>query len=309
DPALLRSGRFDRQILVDKPDKAGREQILRVHTKSIKMHPSVDLGVVASLTAGFSGADLANLANEAALIATRRGADHIENRDFTEGIERIIAGLERKNRILNPEEKRRVAFHEMGHAVVALALGQGEAVHKISVIPRGIGALGYTFRRPTDDRYLMTREELQGKLAILLGGRAAEQIFFQDISTGAGDDLDKATEIARAMVTRYGMSRELGLVTYEREPTPLLGIRENVATHEYSDQTAVRIDAEVSRFLEQAFTSALSVLKEYRELIVEGAEQLLQKETLNEDEIQRLWSRIPQKKPASFFRAATLKPV
>ncbi|MEQ1878350.1 MAG: ATP-dependent zinc metalloprotease FtsH [Bdellovibrionia bacterium] len=302
DPALLRSGRFDRQILVDKPDKLGREQILKVHTEKLKIAPGLDMKIVASLTAGFSGADLANLANEAALIATRRGAEQIELRDFTEAMERIVAGLERKNRLLNPDEKRRVAFHEMGHAIVALALGAHEAVHKISVIPRGIGALGYTFRRPTDDRYLMTKHELENKMAILLGGRAAEKIFFNDISTGAADDLDKATEIARAMVMRYGMSDEIGLVTCEGETSPFLAVKGVPHSHDYSQTTAVAIDREVGTFLDKAFASAMRVLNGFSETVREGAELLIVQETLNEEEIAHLWQRGRARSP----RAAEL---
>ena len=206
DPALLRAGRFDRQVLVDRPDKKGREQILAVHLKKAKLGGDVMPEKIAALTPGFTGADLANLVNEAALLATRRNGDAVTMADFTEAIERIVAGLEKRNRLLNPMERRVVAYHELGHTLVALALPGTDTVHKVSIIPRGVGALGYTIQRPTEDRYLMTRAELENKMAVLLGGRAAEQLVFGELSTGAADDLARVTDIARAMVLRYGMS-------------------------------------------------------------------------------------------------------
>src|SRR3954464_15397503 len=212
DPALLRAGRFDRQVLVDRPDKAGRAQILRVHAKRVKLETGVELESIAALTPGFSGADLANLVNEAAVLATRRNADAVSLDDFTAAIERMIAGLEKKNRLLNPREREIVAYHEMGHALLAMSTRGVDPVHKVSIIPRGVGALGYTIQRPTEERYLMTREELEGKMVVLLGGRAAEHIVFNHMSTGAADDLAKVTDIARSMVTRYGMASELGPV-------------------------------------------------------------------------------------------------
>ncbi|MCM2323260.1 MAG: ATP-dependent zinc metalloprotease FtsH [Oligoflexia bacterium] len=290
DQALLRSGRFDRQIVLDKPDRRGREKILEVHLKSIKMAKGVSVPTIASLTAGFSGADLANLVNEAALIATRRGAEEVQLPDFTQGIERIVAGLERKSRILNPSDKKRVAYHEMGHAVVALALGEDEAVHKVSVIPRGIGALGYTLRRPTEDRYMMSKAELESKLAIALGGRASEAIFFREVTTGAADDLEKATEVAHAMVTRYGMSPELGLATFERDAAPFLGGQSTMRTA-YSERTARLIDQEVAGLLNHAFQNATEVIWRNRELIEEGARLLLEKETIDEAQLKELWDR------------------
>lgn len=295
DPALLRAGRFDKQVLVDRPDRLGRKKILEVHMKKIKVAPDASSDVVASLTAGFSGADLENLVNEAALVATRRGAEAVGARDFTEAIERVVAGLERKNRILNPDEKKRVAYHEMGHTIVALAMNSRghptEAVHKVSIIPRGIGALGYTFRRPTEDRYLVNRMELEDKLAVALGGRASEALFFSDISTGAADDLDKATEIARAMITRYGMSDKLGLATFEREPTQLLGSQALMRTHDYSELTARRIDEEVHDILKRALATAEALLRDYRLMMEEGVRALLSKETLDENELKTLWER------------------
>ncbi len=290
DPALLRAGRFDRQILVDKPDRTGREAILKVHVQKVRLSSNVSLQTVASLTAGFSGADLANLVNESALAATRREAEFIEMRDFTESIERIVGGLERKSRILRPEEKKRVAYHEMGHTAVALALEKFEAVHKVSIIPRSIGALGYTFKRPTEDRYLISKEELKWKMAVLLGGRAAEVIFFDDISTGAADDLDKATEIARAMITRFGMSPQLGLATYEKEASPYLHLSA-VPNHEHSEATSQLIDNEVRQLLNEAHERAKSLVKEFKDFLDDGAALLLKQETLSEEEIKTLWDK------------------
>ena len=291
DPALLRAGRFDRQVFIDKPDRLGRKKILEIHMRKIKLAADVSAETLAGLTAGCSGADLANIVNEAALIATRRKAESVELRDCTEAIERTFAGLERKTRLLGPEEKRRVAYHEMGHAVLALAVGEGETVHKVSIIPRGMGALGYTMSRPIEDRYLMNLHELEKKLSVLLGGRASEMIFFEDISTGAADDLDKATEMARAMVTRYGMSARLGLAIYEREPTPLLGSQAPVRSFQYSEKTAQLIDNEISHLLEVALSSAQSLIGDYREVILEGVQLLLTKETIDEAELKHLWSK------------------
>jgi cell division protease FtsH len=289
DPALLRSGRFDRQVVIDMPDRVGRAQILAIHMKKVKFHSNVRVEELASLTAGFSGADLENLVNEAALIATRRSAEQVENRDFVEGIERIVGGLERRSRVMSSDEKKRVAFHEMGHAVVSLALEQGAAVHKVSIIPRGVGALGYTMRRPTEDRYLLDRGELESKLAILLGGRASETVFFKEVSTGAADDLDKATEIARAMVTRYGMSSELGLMTYGRVSSPFLSSEIRLRSSEFSDETARLIDQETLRLLEHAFAQALKLLRAHEDFIRREVEVLLEKEVLDEHELKEAW--------------------
>ena len=278
DPALLRAGRFDRQVLVDRPDKKGRIDILRVHTRRVKLASDVDLEKVAALTPGFTGADLANLVNEAALLATRRRADAITLADFNEAVERIVAGLEKRNRLLNPKEREVVAHHEMGHALVGLTLPGVEQVHKVSIIPRGVGALGYTIQRPTEDRFLMTREDLENKMCALLGGRAAEWIIFRHLSTGAADDLRKVTDIARSMVTRYGMSKRLGPVSYDREPRTFLSagdapppfMREN----DFGEATADAIDEEVRAMVEAVFAR--------------GAKLLLEKETLDEAELQRL---------------------
>jgi cell division protease FtsH len=291
DPALLRAGRFDRQVLVDRPDRTGREAILRVHTRKVKLAPGVTLDQVAALTPGFTGADLANLVNEAALVATRRRAEDIAMEDFNASVERIVAGLEKKNRLLNPREREIVAHHEMGHAIVAAALPGSDAVHKISIIPRGIGALGYTIQRPTEDRYLMTREELEKKMMILLGGRAAEHIVFGHLSTGAADDLAKATDIARNMVTRYGMAGALGPVTYETEPNGFLG--QVAGTRRlYAEETAREIDVAVRDIVQVSFDRARAVLAANRALLDESARELLARETLADGELAALLARV-----------------
>jgi len=290
DPALLRSGRFDRQVVIDMPDRLGRAAILKIHMKKIKVAAGVSELDLAGLTAGFSGADLENLVNEAALIATRRGAAAVDSSDFTEGIERIIGGHERKSRVMRPEEKKRVAYHEMGHATLSLALEEGATVHKVSIIPRGIGALGYTMRRPTEDRYLVSRSELEIKLSILLGGRASEAVFFKEVSTGAADDLDKATEIAHSMVTRYGMSSELGLMTYGKLTSPFLSSGLQVKSFDYSDETARMIDHEILHLLDHSFGHALRVIRSNDEFIRQGVRALLEKEVLDEQELKKLWA-------------------
>ncbi|MGK5088814.1 ATP-dependent zinc metalloprotease FtsH [Bdellovibrionota bacterium FG-2] len=289
DPALLRSGRFDRQVLIDKPDRKGRVEILNVHMQKIHLAAEINADEIASLTTGFSGADLANLVNEAALTATRRKADAVTNADFTEAIERIVAGLERKSRLLNPEEKRRVAFHEMGHVLVALAFGEGETVHKVSVIPRGMGALGYTIRRPSEDRYLACRKELEHKIAVLMGGRSSELHFLGEMSTGAADDLDKATDLARAMVTRFGMSDTLGMITYDREVSPFLNPLPSMRAFEYSEETAEGIDREVRGIVERAFSRATQIVHRFEGFVNDGVKELIVHETLNEEQIRNLW--------------------
>jgi cell division protease FtsH len=308
DPALLRAGRFDRQVLVDRPDKRGREEILRVHIKKITVGASLRLEDVAGLTPGFTGADLANLVNEAALVATRRGAAEVTLPDFTAAIERIVAGLEKRNRLLSPQERRVVAHHEMGHALVAAALPGTDPVHKVSIIPRGIGALGYTIQRPTEDRYLMVREELEKKMAVLLGGRAAEHLIFGHLSTGAADDLNKATEIARSMVTRYAMVPELGNVTYDNEPVSMLGPGlGGLSRRDYSNETAREIDGAVRKIVDQAFVSARAILDRNRPLLEEGARTLLEKETLAEGELALLFARVVKDNGVP-TRAATVTP-
>ena len=289
DPALLRAGRFDRQVLVDRPDKPGRIQILDVHIKKVRLASDVAIEKVAALTPGFSGADLANLVNEAALLATRRGGDSITLEDFTQAVERIVAGLEKKNRLLNAEERRVVAYHEMGHALVAMALPGSDAVHKVSIIPRGIGALGYTIQRPTEDRFLMTREELENKMAVLLGGRAAEHIVFGHLSTGAADDLSKVTNIARSMVMRYGMDPQLGHVSYDAERQSYLGPAGALpAERTYSEETAREIDCAVRGIVDAAFDRTVMLLADRRSLLERGAQELLRKETLNEQDLAGL---------------------
>jgi cell division protease FtsH len=288
DPALLRAGRFDRQVLVDRPDKPGRLQILRVHAKKITLEKDLDLEQVAALTPGFTGADLANLVNEAALLATRRGADAVSLDDFTHAIERIVAGLEKKNRLLNERERRVVAHHELGHAMVAMSLPGVDPVHKVSIIPRGVGALGYTIQRPTEDRFLMTREELENKMAVLLGGRAAEEVVFGHLSTGAADDLAKVTDIARSMVMRYGMVKALGNVAYEEERAPFLGGALPQGHREYSEQTAREIDVAVRDIVKGAYDKALSILSRHKQQLEAWAGKLLEKETLVERELAEL---------------------
>jgi cell division protease FtsH len=287
DPALLRAGRFDRQVLVDRPDKKGRVDILEVHIKKVKLDPQLELEQVAALTPGFSGADLANLVNEAAIVATRRKAEIVTIDDFTQAIERIVAGLEKKNRLLNPYERKVVAYHETGHALVRLALPGMETVHKISIIPRGIGALGYNIQRPTEDRYLMTEDELLNKMAALLGGRAAEVIAFGKLSTGAVDDLAQATSIARTMVMRYGMNETLGQVAYETERQVLLPQPDvySPLPRSYSERTAWQIDEAVRQSVNKAFDKALAILQSNRNLLDVTAAELLAKETLTADEL------------------------
>ena len=283
DPALLRAGRFDRQVLVDRPDKQGRVDILKVHVRKIRLDDQLSLPEIAAITPGFSGADLANLVNEAAIVATRRGAEKVSLDDFTRAIERIVAGLEKKNRLLNPSERKVVAYHEAGHALVRLALPGMETVHKISIIPRGIGALGYNIARPTEDRYLMTERELCQKMAVLMGGRAAEMIIFNELTTGATDDLAQATNIARTMVMRYGMVKPLGQVAYEGEhPSFLAQPQENLfAPRTYSESTSAQIDDAVRTLVEQAFNDATLILQANLDPLKETAERLLSVETLS----------------------------
>jgi cell division protease FtsH len=291
DPALLRAGRFDRQILVDRPDKKGRIDILRVHLRNTKLGPDVEPEKVAALTPGFTGADLANLVNEATLLATRRGADAVAVIDFNNAVERMIAGLEKRNRLLNPKEREIVAYHEMGHALVALSLPGTDPVHKVSIIPRGVGALGYTIQRPTEDRFLMTREELENKMSVLLGGRAAELTVFGHLSTGAADDLRRVTDIARSMVTRYGMSARLGSVAYDRDPRTFLTGPDLPSPHgekDYAEETAATIDEEVRAIVQSAMERAQEILSARRDTLERCARRLLEVETLDEKELTQL---------------------
>src|SRR5438093_2009251 len=304
DPALLRAGRFDRQVLVDRPDRIGREEILRVHTRKVLLAADVKLEEVAALTPGFTGADLANLVNEAALVATRGGADRIAMNDFNLAIERIVAGLEKKNRLLNPREREIVAHHEMGHALVAAALPGTDAVHKISIIPRGIGALGYTIQRPTEDRYLMTREELDNKMAVLLGGRAAEHLVFGHLSTGAADDLAKVTDIARSMVTRFGMGAALGPVTYESEPTTFLG-QAYGSRRLYAEETAREIDVAVRGIVEAQFHRAQAILVTNRAVLADAAGLLLANENISGVQLDDVLRRVGKEVGPRLAAAAT----
>jgi cell division protease FtsH len=290
DAALLRAGRFDRQILVDRPDKLARIAILKVHLRHVNLGPDVRPEPIAALTPGFTGADLANLVNEAALLATRHDAISVGMEDFNNAIERIIAGLEKKNRLLNEHERKVTAYHEMGHALVARAIPGSDPVHKVSIIPRGIGALGYTIQRPIEDRFLMSKQELMDKMSVLLGGRAAEALIFHEVSTGAADDLAKVTNIARSMVTRYGMDEKLGMVSLESERSPFLQVPGEFATvrRDFSEQTAHEIDCAVRDLVNGAYEKAAALLETHSAALEEGAKNLLEKETLNGDELPEL---------------------
>ncbi|WP_298960199.1 ATP-dependent zinc metalloprotease FtsH [uncultured Roseibium sp.] len=283
DPALLRAGRFDRQVLVDRPDKPGRRAILDVHVKKIVLAEDTDLDQIAQLTAGFSGADLATLVNEAALLATRRKADAVTLQDFNEAVERVVAGLEKRSRILSDKERNTVAFHEMGHALVAANLEGCDPVHKISIIPRGVGALGYTMQRPTEDRFLLSSQDLEHRMAVLMGGRAAEEIVFGEISTGASDDLQKVTEIARDMVMRYGMETDLGNRVYSAQRQNFLGQPAGDVV-EVSNETQREIDLAIKTRVETAFGRAKELLTSHRTELDEGANLLLTKETLTDQD-------------------------
>ena len=289
DPALLRAGRFDRQVVLDRPDRKGREAILAVHAKRVKLAAGVSLEQIAGITPGFSGADLANLVNEAAIVATRRGGDQVTLDDFTAAVERIVAGAERKGRLLHPHEREVVAYHEMGHALVAASLPGSDPVHKVSIIPRSIGALGYTMQRPTDDRFLITTRELRERMTVLLAGRAAEQTVFGEISTGAADDLAKVTDIARQIVTRFGMTDSLGQAVLERQSTSYLGDQQiGVREKDYSEETAREVDLAVRQLIDDAYARALEILGARRALLDEGAHLLLEKETLTPDDFPAL---------------------
>jgi cell division protease FtsH len=294
DPALLRAGRFDRQVLVDRPDKQGRVEILRVHLKKIQLAPQVSVESIAALTPGFSGADLANLVNEAALLATRRDGENVTLEDFTQAIERIVAGLEKRNRILSPHERDIVAHHEMGHALVAMSLPGVDPVQKVSIIPRGIAALGYTMQRPLEDRFLMDRAELINRMTVLFGGRAAESLIYHDVSTGAGDDLAKATEIARSMVVRFGMDKKVGQVAYEHETAPLLEVPGggDWRPRHYGESTAGDIDAAVRALTDESFQRAVVILTANRALLDQSANELLAKETFSAEDLEPISARL-----------------
>ncbi len=287
DPALTRAGRFDRQVTIDRPDKKGRRDILAVHVRKVKLAPGVDLDALAGLTPGFTGADLANLVNEAALAATRAKRSAVTMDDFTFAIERIVAGIERRSRLMNEDERRRVAYHELGHALVALSIPGMDPVHKVSIIPRGVGALGYTLQRPTEDRFLLTERDLKGRMAVLLGRRAAEDLVFGEISTGAQDDLMRATEIARGMVTRYGMSEKLGEVAYETETSRFLGLPIEGGGRRFSEETAREIDLAVKELVREAHDRAKAILAERRAELDRLAAELLRRETLGPEDLPK----------------------
>jgi cell division protease FtsH len=294
DPALMRPGRFDRQVLVDRPDRKGREEVLRIHSREVKLGPDVDLKLIAARTPGFAGADLANVVNEAALLAARRDREKVLMADFMEAIERVVAGLEKKTRRMNEKEKEIVAYHESGHALVSSLCIHSEPVHKISIIPRGLAALGYTLQLPLEDRYLMSREELLDKMAGLMGGRAAEEIVVGSVSTGASNDFKQATEIARLMVTEYGMSDALGPVSLaERSRSPFLRGAEAMAPpgdRQYSERTQRRIDQEVSRLIDEAMARARNLVTTHREALGKVAARLLQNEVMEGDELRKILS-------------------
>jgi cell division protease FtsH len=298
DPALLRPGRFDRQVVVDRPDINGREAILKIHSRNVLLGPDVDLRKIAALTPGFVGADLANLVNEAALLAARQNKEAVGPAEFDEAIDRVVGGLEKKNRVMNAQEKEIVAFHESGHAIVAESVKYADPVNKISIIPRGIAALGYTQQRPTEDRYLMTRLELLDRLAVLLGGRVAEELVFGDISTGAQNDLQRATDIARSMVAEYGMSDVLGPVTYERPRQPMFLPENYTRGKTYSETRATQIDEEITRVMAEAHQRVRSILSEHRKVLDDLAHLLTEKEIVQGEELRKMLAEYPSGKAA-----------
>ena len=290
DPALLRPGRFDRQVLVDRPDINGREAILKIHSRNVLLGPDVDLRKIAGRTPGFVGADLANIINEAALLAARKSKETVELADLDEAIDRVVGGLQKKSRVMNPQEKEIVAFHESGHAIVAESVKHADPVHKISIIPRGIAALGYTQQQPTEDRYLMTRPELLDRLAVLLGGRVAEELVFKEISTGAQNDLQRATDIARSMVAEYGMSDRLGLVTFEHPRQPMFLPQGFSPGKTYSEEKAGQIDEEVARVVEEAHQRVRKILSERLKILNDLARLLSKEEIVQGDELRKMLS-------------------
>ena len=305
DPALLRPGRFDRHVLVDRPDYKGREAILKVHSVKVKLEDDVDLGRLAKLTPGFVGADLANLVNEAALLAARKNKSAVSMAEFEEGVERVIAGLEKTSRIIHEDEKQRVAYHECGHALVACSLPHTDPVHKISIIPRGFGALGYTLQRPEDDRHLVTQTELENRICVLLGGIAAEEIVYQETSTGAQNDLERATDIARRMVTEFGMSPKLGRMNYhESRRSPFLaGSTSAPSEHSHSEATVREIDLEVKRIIDECMQTARDVLHKLRTVLEETTTALIESEVMDGDELQKILDKhktVPQVMPGTF---------
>jgi cell division protease FtsH len=289
DQALLRPGRFDRQVVVDKPDVRGREAILRLHARNVVLGPSVDLGIIAARTPGFAGADLANIVNEAALLAARKDKNAVEMSDFEEAIDRVVAGLEKRSRVLSDKERDIVAHHEMGHAFVAASVVGADPVHKVTIIPRGIAALGMTYQLPTEDRFLMTCSELEDRIAVLLGGRVAEELVYGEVSTGAHNDLERATDLARLMVMKYGMSERVGLATYgERVPQFLKGTPGWGGERDFSEDTARAIDAEVREMLERLQDRVRGILTNKKAGLMAGAAELKQVETLEGERLRRV---------------------
>jgi cell division protease FtsH len=294
DAALLRAGRFDRQVVVDKPDVRGREAILQVHARNVKLAPSVDLHVLAARTPGMAGADLANIINEAALLAARKGKDAVDMADLEEAVDRVVGGLERKSRVLSEKERDIVAHHEIGHALVASSLPQADPVHKVTIIPRGVAALGATYQLPLEDRYLLTRSELEDRIAVLLGGRVAEEIIYGEVSTGAHNDLERATEIARLMVMQYGMSEQLGPMTFGGGQQAIFlrgaGLSQE---REYSEESARRIDGETRAIIDRLYDRVRDLLTARKRVLVEAAAELKQKETLEGDRLRELLAGEP----------------
>ncbi|WP_411960815.1 ATP-dependent zinc metalloprotease FtsH [Pseudomonas mandelii] len=305
DPALLRAGRIDRQLLIDRPDRKGRQAILKVHLQKIVVEPTLDSEQIADITTGFTGADLANLVNEAAIVATRRGANAVNLADFTAAVERIVAGVERKSSVLRADERQVVAYHEMGHALAASSLPAMDPVHKVSIVPRAIGSLGYTLQRPTEDHFLISCQMLKDRIAVLMAGRAAEFLAYGQISTGAADDLARATDIARQLLTRFGMSAELGLAVLERKTATYLGEgMQGVSEKDYSEQTAREIDLGIRALLDEAYTRAKALLQSRRTDLDAGARLLLEKETLTPEEFPPLQ---PMKPVLTLPLAVTLR--
>jgi cell division protease FtsH len=299
DPALLRAGRIDRQILIDRPDRKGRQAILKVHLQKIVTGQDLDSERIADITTGFTGADLANLVNEAAIIATRRGAETVSLDDFTAAVERIVAGIERKSSLLHPDERQVVAYHEMGHALAASNLPDMDPVHKVSIVPRAIGSLGYTLQRPTEDHFLVSCQMLKDRMVVLMAGRAAECLAYGQVSTGAADDLARATDIARQLITRFGMSEELGLAVLERRNASYLGERMDIGDKDYSEQTAREVDLGIRALLAEAYQRARTLLERHREDLDAGARLLVEKETLTPEEFAPL---LPIKRAALALR-------
>ena len=289
DQALLRAGRFDRHVVVDRPDKIGRLAILKVHSRNVQLDPDADLDVVAAMTPGFAGADLANIINEAALLAVRMSKDSVGLPELQEAVERVIAGLEKKNRVLNQAEKERVAHHEIGHALVSLSLPGSDEVQKISIIPRGVAALGYTLQLPTEDRFVITKSELENKIAVYLGGRVAEEIIYQEISTGARDDLLKATDIAKNMIKAYGMSEQLGQISFDQDQQPMfLQNGQSPGPGDYSEETARAIDTEIRRIIDAQYARVTALLRAKTQVLKDAARALLDKETLTGEELRAI---------------------